>query len=110
MKKRYLEETFKSKLSSFYISQNFSGSIANTAARMTAVFFTTALFGLIHFTNALFFWSNPILFLPQVVHATIGGLILSLSKELSGKLYIPIGMHIGHNTFWWLTTHKALYN
>lgn len=93
-----LQGIIKDKLESFYVNLGFSDSAANIAARVTSVFFTSIIFGLVHFSNALVFWCNPVLFLPQVIAATIMGLMLGLAKEFSGDVYMPIGMHIGNNT------------
>lgn len=60
-----------------------------------------------HFSNALVFWCNPILFLPQVVAATIMGLMFGLAKEFTGDLYMPIGMHMGNNTLAWVAKMLA---
>jgi membrane protease YdiL (CAAX protease family) len=95
-------EFLQKKLKSFYINLDLSESCANTAARVTSVFFASLSFGLGHFFNAIVFWCNPVLFLPQVVAATIMGLVFSLAKELSGGLHMPIGMHIGNNTLVWV--------
>ncbi len=102
-----LQEALKNKLKIFYMNQGFLDSNANTAARVTSVFFTSAIFGLIHFTNAVAFWCNPVLFLPQVVASTLLGLIFGLAKELSGELHMSIGMHIGNNTLAWAHYIKA---
>lgn len=99
--RRDLQDRLQDQLEDFYLNQNFSVPNANTAARVTSIFFTSVVFGLLHFTNAIAFRCNPILFLPQVVHATIVGLLFSLAKEFSGELHIPIGMHIGNNTIAW---------
>jgi membrane protease YdiL (CAAX protease family) len=96
-----LQGMLKGKFESFYVNQGFSESAAHTAARVTSVFFASVVFGLVHFTNAILFWCNPLLFLPQVVAATIMGLIFGLAKEFTGGLHMPIGMHIGNNTFTW---------
>ena len=93
-----LQEVLKSKLNAFYLDLGFSDSAVNIAARVTSVFFTSVVFGLIHFGNAIVFWCNPVLFLPQVIAATFMGFILGFAKEFSGELYMPIGMHIGNNT------------
>ncbi len=102
------QEVLKDTFNSFYVNLGFPDSAAQMAARVTSVFFSSVIFGLIHFTNAIMFWCNPILFLPQVVFATIVGLILGLAKEISGELYMPIGMHIGNNTLAW--GMSILYN
>lgn len=94
----YLQGMLKDKFESFYVNRDFPDSRASNAARVTSVFFTSVIFGLLHFINAISFSCNPILFLPQVVNATIWGFIFGFGKELSGGLYIPLGMHIGNNT------------
>jgi membrane protease YdiL (CAAX protease family) len=93
-----LQEDIKKSLLNFY---SVLGSAANTAARVTSLFFTSIIFGVVHFSNALIFWCNPILFLPQVIAATFMGLLFGLAKELTGSLSMPIGMHIGNNTLAW---------
>ena len=102
-----LQGMLKDKLKSFYVNRGFSDSGANTAARVTSVFFASVVFGFIHFTNAIVFWCNPVLFLPQVVSTTIMGLIFGLAKEFSGELHMPFGMHIGNNTLAWAHYIKA---
>lgn len=93
-----LQETLKDRLNSFYMNQGFSDSSAKDASRITSLFFSSVLFGLMHFTNAIVFWCNPVLFLPQVIATTIMGILFGLAKEFSGELYMPCGMHIGNNT------------
>jgi membrane protease YdiL (CAAX protease family) len=102
-----LQGALKDKLGSFYLNRGFSDSAANTAARMTAVFFASVIFGLAHFTNAIAFGCSPVLFLPQVVATTIMGLMFGFAKEFSGGLHMPIGMHIGNNTLAWAHYIKA---
>jgi len=102
-----LQGALKNKLNSFYVNLGLSDSDANTASRVTSVFFASVIFGLIHFTNAIVFWCNPVLFLPQVVAATIMGLVFGLAKEFSGELHMPIGMHIGNNSLAWAQYIKA---
>ncbi len=101
------QEDVKNKLNSFYVDLGLSDSDANTAARVTSIFFASVIFGLIHFSNAIVFWCNPVLFLPQVVAATIMGLVFGLAKEFSGELHMPIGMHIGNNSLVWAQYIKA---
>ena len=102
-----LQGALKNKLNSFYVNLGLSDSDANTASRVTSVFFASVIFGIIHFTNAIVFWCNPVLFLPQVVAATIMGLVFGLAKEFSGELHMPIGMHIGNNSLAWAQYIKA---
>jgi membrane protease YdiL (CAAX protease family) len=102
-----LQETLKDMFQSFYNSQGVFGSFANTAARVSSLFFTSVIFGLIHLTNAVTFWCNPILFLPQVVAATVMGLVFGLAKEFSEGLSLPISMHIGNNTLAWAQYMQA---
>lgn len=96
-----IQEKLKARFKAFNLNRGFSDSAANTAARIASVFFGSILFGVIHFSNALLFWCNPYLFLPQVVAATIMGLLFGLAKEVTGDLHMPHGMHIGNNTFAW---------
>lgn len=102
-----LQEDLKEEFSSFYVNLGLSDSMANTVSRVTSVFFASLIFGLMHLMNAIVFWCNPVLFLPQVVAATIMGLIFGLAKEFSGELHMPIGMHIGNNTLVWASYIKA---
>jgi membrane protease YdiL (CAAX protease family) len=104
-----LQEILKDELKSFYVNRGFSDSGANTASRVTSVFFSSVIFGLIHFANAIVFWCNPVLFLPQVVATTIMGLIFGFAKEFSGELHMPFGMHIGNNTLAWAQFIKASF-
>lgn len=94
-------EILKEKLQSYYSQIGFSEKSATLAARVTAVFFSAIIFGLVHFMNAISFECSPILFLPQVIAATIMGIILAVAKEISGGLEVPIGMHMGNNTLSW---------
>lgn len=96
-----LQEALKENLNSFYINLGLSVELADIASRLTSIFFTSVFFGLTHFANAIVFWCDPILFLPQVVATTIMGLLFGLAAELSGELLVPIGMHIGNNTLCW---------
>lgn len=93
-----LQGMIKDTLESLYVHLGCSDSTATLAARVTSLFFTAIIFGIVHFSNALVFWCNPVLFLPQVIAATIMGLIFGLAKEFSGDISMPIGMHIGNNT------------
>lgn len=97
-----LQEILQSELQSFYVSRlGFSVSEAKSAARITSLFFTSVLFGLIHFSNAIVCWCHPLVFLPQVVITTVLGFIFGVAKEFSGELFLPTGMHMGYNTFIW---------
>lgn len=94
-----VQEKIKNTLNSFYINLDFSDTTAKMAARITSIFFTSVVFGVYHFTNALFFWCHPILFLPQAIAATIVGLGCGIAKEVTGELNMPIAMHMGNNVF-----------
>lgn len=96
-----LQEKLKNDLRLFYANQGLSPKIADITSRVTAIFFGSIIFGLAHFTNALSFQCNPILFLPQVVSATVMGFVFGMAKEFSGDLYLPIGMHMGNNVLAW---------
>jgi membrane protease YdiL (CAAX protease family) len=104
-----IQETLKTKIKPFFASLGFLDSAANISARVMSVFFASVIFGIYHFSNAIIFLCNPIRFLPQVVAATIMGLMFGLAKEFSGGLLMPIGMHIGNNTsVWGWNLQKAL--
>lgn len=92
-----LQESFEA----FYLKLGVTQSCAHVSSRISAVFFSSVIFGLVHFSNALVFWCNPILFLPQVVAATLMGMVFGIAKEVTGDLHMPIGMHVGNNTFVW---------
>jgi membrane protease YdiL (CAAX protease family) len=96
-----LQGALKDAFEPFFEKLGLEKTTANLAARITAVFFSSIVYGLVHFTNAIFFWCNPILFFPHVVYATLAGLILGLAKEAAGSLHLPIGMRIGNNTLAW---------
>jgi membrane protease YdiL (CAAX protease family) len=102
-----LQDLLKVHLNSFYVKVGFSHSAAKLASRITSIFFSSVIFGLFHFTNALVFWCNPIIFVPQVVATTVMGLLFGLAKELTGKLHLPVGMHIGNNTLAWTAVIKS---
>ncbi|MBS0649576.1 MAG: CPBP family intramembrane metalloprotease, partial [Verrucomicrobia bacterium] len=61
-----LQGFLKDAFESFYLDRGLENSAANMAARVTSVFVTSVIFGLVHFSNAIIFWCNPVLFLPQV--------------------------------------------
>lgn len=86
---------------SLFLDWRISDKQADLLARVTSVFFTSVIFGLVHFTNAIVFQCNPILFLPQVVAATLMGLLFGVAKEVTGSLELPSAMHIGNNTLAW---------
>jgi len=97
-----LQEALKNDFYSLYHDNlGFSNSTAGIASRVTAIFFTSVLFGLSHFSNAIFFCCNPVLFLPQVVSTTIAGLMLGFAKEWGGSLELPTSMHIFNNSVAW---------
>lgn len=104
--RKNLQEKVKFFFTSFYQSHGFSENAAKQTARISSLFFTSVIFGLLHFSNALPFWCNPVVFVPQVVATTLMGFMFGLAKELTGKdtddLAMPIGMHIGNNTLAWL--------
>lgn len=102
-----MQEDLKDKFELYYAKQGLSNSTANILARVTSVFYTSIIFGLVHFANAAFFLCNPILFLPQVIAATLMGVIFGLAKEFTGELFMPMGMHIGNNTLAWAHYIKA---
>lgn len=91
-----LQGLFKEQFSTFYL--NLGLPAADLNARISAIFFSSVIFGVIHFSNAAIFWCNPILFLPQVVAATFMGFLFGIAKEITGGLTLPAGMHIGNNT------------
>lgn len=96
-----LQESIKNRLRSFYEDRGLSQISVDILSRITSVFFTSILFGAIHFTNAIFLFCNPVLLLPQVIATTVMGIVFGLAKELSGKLNLPIGMHMGNNFLAW---------
>ena len=96
-----MQDEITKAIESFYAKAAPTPQSANIAARVTSVFFTSIVFGLIHFSNALVFMCNPVVFLPQVIAATIMGLIFGIAKEFSGELHLPAAMHIGNNTLAW---------
>jgi len=97
--REFLQDALNNGLTSFYLSLGLSNPNATLAARITSIFFTSILFGLIHFTNALFCACSPMIFLPQVIACIIMGVLFGLAKELTGGLSMPIGMHMGNNIF-----------
>ena len=103
-----IQKIFKDKFEPLYANLGCATFVANITARVTSVFFTSLIFGIYHFSNVITFRCSPVSFFPQVVSATISGLILGLAKELSGSLAIPIGMHIGNNTLVTLVSLRLL--
>jgi len=103
-----LQETLRSELESFYANRFFSRfENATIAARVSSVFLTSVIFGLVHFGNAAEFWTNPTHFLSQVIYATAIGLLFSSAKDLSGGLSMPIGMHLTNNFMAWVRILRA---
>lgn len=96
-----LQESLKIRFEGFYSRCGMTEEAAQLSARISTIFFSSILFGLVHFSNALDFWCNPILFLPQVVMASIMGIAFGIAKECTNNLYLPTGMHIGNNTLAW---------
>jgi len=98
----FLDRSLKDNTYTFYaLKLGLSESIAEIASRISVVVISPIVFGLVHLTNALLFWCNPMLFLPQVIATIIMGVLFSLAREFTGDLYLPIGMHIGNNTLAW---------
>ncbi|MBS4167404.1 CPBP family intramembrane glutamic endopeptidase [Parachlamydia sp. AcF125] len=97
-----LQGELKNKLESLYVALGLPKPAANSAARVTSIFFTSVIFGLMHFSNAAIFVCNPVVFLPQVVAAILMGIILGLAKEFTGEVYMPTSMHIGNNLLSWI--------
>jgi hypothetical protein len=95
------QERYKDKFKVFYLNRGTSEDFANTAARVTAVIFSSIHFGLFHIYNVIFFLNDPMRVLPQIVHTTILGIFLGTAKELAGSLDVPIGMHMGYNINAW---------
>jgi membrane protease YdiL (CAAX protease family) len=96
-----LQNALKAAFQEIFSTMGMTPNNAVLASRISAIFFGSVIFGLVHFTNALVFWCNPIVFLPQVVFATMFGLCLGLVKEMSGDLTMPMAMHICNNTIAW---------
>ncbi|WP_420421158.1 CPBP family intramembrane glutamic endopeptidase [Simkania sp.] len=84
-----------------YLDWGLSKVDANFAARTTTIFYTSVIFGLVHFSNSLCFFCNPIYFLPQVIFATVAGFVFGVAEDFGG-LEFPIGLHIGNNTSAWV--------
>ena len=105
-----LQEMLNEAFQPFYTKLGFSDHAAMIASRVTSIFFASLVFGLVHFTNAFFFGCSPMVFLPQVVAATLLGIIFGLAKECTGGLAMPIGMHIGNNTLAWALSIYSSWN
>jgi membrane protease YdiL (CAAX protease family) len=81
-----LQDKLKNGFTSFYTKLGFSSSVVNIISRVNSVFFAAVIFGVMHFSNAIFAWSNPFIFLPQVVYATIVGFFLGLLSASAQSL------------------------
>lgn len=81
----------------YCVSLNLSEPVTWLASKITALFLSSILFGVVHFSNALFFSVHPKFFLPQVIFATVMGFALGLAKEISKDMKMPIGIHLGNN-------------
>jgi len=101
-----LQGGLKNMLKSFYRAGGCSHSAADRAARVTAVFFTAVVFGLINFTPALIYGCHPFFFLPQVIEATLTGVLLGFAYEIGG-MALPIGIHAGSNNSAWCQYARA---
>lgn len=93
-----LQGFFTSRFTSLFERFGCSSYLSSLVARVLSVLMASVIFGLLHFTNAILFLCNPLVFLPQVVATTIMGLMFGLAKECTGDLSMPIGMHVGNNT------------
>lgn len=92
-----LQDKLKEKFCEFYTAFGLSKERAIMASRISTVFATAIIFGLSHFSNALVNNCNYQMVLPQIVWATMIGILLSASKELTDSIIMPIGIHFGNN-------------
>lgn len=90
-----LEENLKTSFAAFY---ERLGLPYENAARITAIFFSAVIFGLLHFTNAWTLNCAMVQLVPQVAIGILAGVCLSAAKEATGSLAGPIGAHMGNNT------------
>lgn len=95
--REHIFEIIKSKLYDCLAIIGCCRPLALLAARIGTLFFSSILFGLVHFSNALFFLRRPFDFLPQVIGASYVALPLGLLKEATGTVTMAIGAHCGYN-------------
>lgn len=86
----------------FYKHRGVSDYMNDVASRATSLFFTSIIFAGVHLLNALFTENRSAVY-SQTVISLWGGLILGTTKELSGGLLLPIGIHVGNNIAAWAT-------
>jgi len=83
----------------------FPEDTVQRVAQVATILFSSIIFGVVHFFNAIAFSCSPVLLLPQVINATFGGIGFAIAKELTadcekeplGPLRLPIYMHFGNN-------------
>jgi len=123
-----IQPGLKSQFYEGFKNLGLSECLARAASSVTSIVVTSILFGLIHFANAILILCDPIIcllvlcalidglidlnwvllflnpmsYLPQVIAATIMGVIFGLAQEFTAEVYIPISMHIGNNSFAWV--------
>jgi len=90
-----LEENLKTSFAALY---ERIGLPSENAARITAIFFSVVIFGLVHFTNVFSLNCAYVQLVPQVAICILGGFLLSAAKEATGSLAGPVGAHMGNNT------------
>ncbi|MGR3951806.1 MAG: CPBP family intramembrane metalloprotease [Chlamydia sp.] len=103
-----LMSKIKGEIEVFCIKQGASKKRAKLIARILTIVSTSLLFGVAHLYNAIAFKCSPLLFLPQVISATIMGLLFGIAKELTDGITTPIGMHIGNNSLAWAALVQRL--
>jgi membrane protease YdiL (CAAX protease family) len=94
-------DLLKKGFQSFYTFCSVPPNLADTLSKVSAIFFSAVIFGMAHFMNA-YALNNPLMTVyPQVVYATVGGLIYGSLREYTQDIYLPIGLHIGNNVIAW---------
>jgi membrane protease YdiL (CAAX protease family) len=84
-------------LVNFIIAPCFNEATAKKIATITAIVFTSLLFGMVHLTNS----SNLLVSLPQMISAAFSGIIYGLEKEFGGGLLETTVHHMANNTIAW---------
>lgn len=97
----FLHDHLKEGFKSFYTFCSLSPELVDTLSKISTIFFSAVIFGMAHLINAYSLNCSFMTVYPQVVYATIGGLIYGSFKEYTQDIYLTIGLHVGNNVMAW---------